>query len=70
MNYHAVIDIKNPDQLKILATEFQDLKKERFSVLIKDNQLIIDAKDAVALKAIVNSVINALTIFEKVEKLK
>lgn len=70
MSYQAVIEIKNPNQLKLLKAEFKDLVTERFQAKIEENKIKVNADDAVALKAALNSIANTLTVFEKMEKLK
>ncbi len=70
MSYTAVIEIENPDQLKLLKAEFKSIEKERFKATVEGDKLKITAEDATALKAILNSVSNTLIVFEKMEKLK
>ncbi|MBW3012196.1 hypothetical protein KY311_03350 [Candidatus Woesearchaeota archaeon] len=70
MSYQATIEINNPDQIKLLKTEFDNLKKQRFQAVIEDKKIKIKAEDATALKAILNSVSNVLAVFEKMEKIK
>jgi len=69
MNFTATIGIKNPKLLKLLKTEYKKVKKERFEVYV-DKDIKVKAKDATALKAILNSISNSIIIFEKMEKLK
>jgi len=69
MNYTATIDIKNPALLKLLEVEYKKVKKERFQVTV-DKDIKVRAKDATALKAVLNSIANSIIIFEKMEKVK
>jgi len=68
MKYHLVLSFETKDPvLKICQIETG--KKDRASIKISKskNKILyeINAKDAVALKATVNSVIKALTVYEK-----
>ena len=66
MSYQATIKINDPNKLKILQTEFKDLKTERFHVITKE-EVQITAKDAVALKTILNSISKTLEVYEKMQ---
>jgi len=67
--YNTIIEIKSRDKLKILKTELENLKKERFEISVSD-KVYIEAKDAVALKTCLSTVIKILEIYEKMESVK
>ena len=66
MSYEIVIKIDDPSKLKILKTEFKDLKTERFQITV-NKEVAITAKDAVALKSILLSVSKAMEVYEKMQ---
>ena len=69
MNYKVSFEIENPALLKLLKTEYRNVEKERFKVTA-DKNIKVEAKDATALKAALNSVANAIAVFEKMENIK
>lgn len=70
MSYKAVLEIDDPEKIRILKTEFESLQKERFTVKTQKNRVEISAQDATALKAILNSVCKVLAVYEKMRKIK
>lgn len=69
MNYEATFDIsKDPDTIfKALQPEQSEFKRASWTVHKEDGkaQIRIKADDAVALKAMVSTVLKALTLYEK-----
>jgi hypothetical protein len=65
----AEIDVKNPKLLELLKIEYRDTKKERFEITV-DTKVKIKATDAIALKAILTSVANSISVFEKMGDIK
>lgn len=76
MSYSAKIRVyKNPDIVyKCFCSESKTLKTNRSNYTIKKYkgyvEFNIKAKDSVALRATVNSIIKMLTVYEKINKLK
>ena len=74
MKYHLQLTINDPDVHELLEPELKRFDKVRSSIKqskIKDGCLIeIKAKDAVALRATADSVIQLLKVYEKVVELK
>ena len=76
MSYSAEIRVyKNPNMIyKCFYSESKTLKADRSNYTIKKHkdyvEFNIDAKDSVALRATVNSIIKMLTVYEKINKLK
>ncbi|MBD3259354.1 hypothetical protein GF371_01860 [Candidatus Woesearchaeota archaeon] len=69
MSYRCVIQIEDAKKKDVLRSEFKDLKTERFQIKT-DKEVIVTAKDAVALRAALNSVCKALYIFDKSKEIK
>ena len=67
--YNATIDIKSKDKLKILKTELENLKKDRFEINVSD-KVYITAKDAIALKTCFSTIAKILEVYEKMENIK
>ncbi len=64
--YEAVILVNDPEKIKILKTEFESVKTDRFEILT-EKEVKIRAKDAVALKSALMSVSKALEVYEKMQ---
>jgi len=63
-------EISDKDELKLLMTEFENLKKSRFWVIFEKNIVVLYAKDKTALKAIKNSVLQTRNIYKKMKSIK
>jgi tRNA threonylcarbamoyladenosine modification (KEOPS) complex Pcc1 subunit len=62
--YKATIILDDEDLLKALEAE-DDWQKSRSNLLIKGNKIEIQAKDIIAFKATVNSLIKLIEAYEK-----
>jgi tRNA threonylcarbamoyladenosine modification (KEOPS) complex Pcc1 subunit len=69
MSYKCIIHIDDSKKRDVLKSEFKDLKTDRFQIKI-DEEVIVTAEDAVALRAALNSVCKALYIFDKTKEIK
>ena len=69
MNYAVTIEIEDPKLLKLLKVEYEKVEKDRFQVEVGRN-IRVRAKDATALKAILNSIVNLFAVFEKMERIE
>ena len=69
MKYSVTIEITDQRIQKLLAVEYRDLKKKRFTTSMKDGNIIIKAADGKALKAIMFSVVHTIETFEKMEEI-
>ncbi len=67
--YEAIINIKSKDKLKILKTELENLKKERFEIKVSE-KVYITAKDTIALKTCFSTIAKILEVYEKMENIK
>ncbi|MBW3013184.1 hypothetical protein KY325_03445 [Candidatus Woesearchaeota archaeon] len=69
MSYKCVIQIDDNKKRDVLKAEFKDLKTDRFQITT-GKEVIVTAKDAVALRAALNSICKALYVFDKAKEIK
>jgi len=69
MRYSLILKIDNPDAYELLKPDLQKAGRERSRIELsrKDKKTIveIEAEDAVALRASVDSVVQVLKVYEK-----
>ena len=63
------IKLKDKTELTLLRSEFEGLSKPRFKVDFQRNNLIVSAKDDVALRSVLNSINQARNIYKNISKI-
>ncbi len=63
------IKLKDKTELTLIRSEFEGLSKPRFKVNFQGDNLIVSAKDDVALKSVLNSINQAREIYAKISKI-
>jgi len=70
MKYKIEICVDDKNIQELLKSEYQTLKKRRFETSMQKEKLIVRADDAIALRAVINSIMNTIVIYEKLKVLK
>ena len=74
MKYSLKLAIKDPKIFDLIKTEIKNLEKTRSKIAIKKTkngfEIDLQARDAVALRASINSITQLLKVYEKVQTIK